>query len=84
MSERDDALEMLFEIDSQGMKPVERLRQSVVTRIEDLEQRCGRMTTCRVVLKAPRGNHREGLYEVNVQLALPHGWRSTLRRTSTV
>ncbi len=75
-------METPVEIDFQGMKPVERLRQSIATRIADLEQRCGRMTACRVVLKAPGGHHRTGLYEVNIRLALPDGREVNVARTA--
>lgn len=66
-------METPVEIDFQGMTPVEQVRQSIVTRIADLEERCGRITGCRVVLKAPGSHHRKGLYEVNIRLALPNG-----------
>ena len=75
-------METPVEIDFQGMKPVERLHQSVTTHIADLEQRCGRITACRVVLKAPGGHHRVGLYEVNIRLALPNGREVNVARTA--
>jgi len=75
-------METPVEIDFQGMKPVERLRQSIATHIAGLEQRCGRITACRVVLKAPSGHHRIGLYEVNVRLALPNGREVNVARTA--
>jgi cold shock CspA family protein len=34
------------------MKTVERLRQSIVAHINGLEQRCGRMTACRVLARS--------------------------------
>jgi cold shock CspA family protein len=75
-------METPVEIDFQGMQPDERLRQSIATHITNLEQRCGRITTCRVVLKAPGGHHRMGLYEVNVRLALPNGREVNVARTA--
>ena len=51
--------------------------------VADLEQRFGRVTACRVVLKAPGGHHRTGgLYEVNIRLALPDGREVNVDRTA--
>lgn len=75
-------METPVEIDFQGMKPVERLHRSVTAHIADLEQRYGRITACRVVLKAPGGHHRVGLYEVNIRLALPNGREVNVARTA--
>jgi cold shock CspA family protein/ribosome-associated translation inhibitor RaiA len=75
-------METPVEIDFQGMAPVERLRQSIVIHIERLEQRCGRITSCRVVLTAPGSHHRKGLYEVNIRLALPNGREVNVARTA--
>jgi cold shock CspA family protein len=75
-------METPVEIDFQGMKSAERLRQSIATHVADLEQRCGRITACRVVLKAPGGHHRKGLYEVNLRLALPDGREVNVARTA--
>src|SRR3974390_607567 len=75
-------METPVEIDFQGMKPVERLYQSISTHIADLEQRYGRITACRVVLKAPGGHHRIGLYEVNIRLGLPTGREVNVARTA--
>jgi hypothetical protein len=47
--------------------------QSIANHITDLEQRRGRITAWRAVLKAPSGHYCIGLYEVNVRLALPNG-----------
>jgi cold shock CspA family protein/ribosome-associated translation inhibitor RaiA len=75
-------METPVEIDFQGMTPVDRLRESIVTHVADLEQRCGRITACRVVLKAPGGHHRMGLSEVNIRLALPNGREVNVARTA--
>ncbi len=64
------------------MKPVKRLCQSIITHIANLEQRCGRITACRIVLKAPGGHHQRGLYEVNVRVALPNGREVNVTRTA--
>jgi cold shock CspA family protein/ribosome-associated translation inhibitor RaiA len=75
-------METSVEIDFQGMTPVERLRRSIVTHIEHLEQRCGRIASCRVVLTTPGRHHRKGLYEVNIRLALPNGREVNVARTA--
>lgn len=72
--EPNNAMQTPITIDFQGMEPSEKVRASLVKHIDGLEQRFGRMTSCRVVVKSPGQHHREGgLYEVNVKLALPDG-----------
>ena len=75
-------METPVEIDFQGMTAIESLRQSIATHVADLEQRYGRITACRVVLKAPGSHHRKGLYEVNLRLALPNGREVNVARTA--
>jgi cold shock CspA family protein len=70
------------EIDFQGMKAVEQLRRSIADHVASLEQRFGRITACRVVLKAPGGHHHKGLYEVNIRLALPNSREINVARTA--
>jgi ribosome-associated translation inhibitor RaiA len=63
-----------LQIDFQGMKPTEALRTAIAARVAALEDRFGRVTACRIVLKSPGEHHRTGgLYEVNIRLALPDG-----------
>jgi hypothetical protein len=53
-------------------KPFTQVR--VEKHVARLEQRYGRVTACRVVLKAPGGHHRAGgLYEVNIHRERPRG-----------
>jgi cold shock CspA family protein len=67
-----------------GIKPSRSIREKIDAHIADLEQRFGRLTSCRVVLEAP-GEHRQtgGLYDVNIQLALPDGRSFAVGRTAT-
>jgi cold shock CspA family protein len=52
-------------------------------RVAQLEQRCGRLTACRVALKRPGAPHRTGgLFEVNIHLALPNGREVNIGRTA--
>lgn len=69
-------------IDFQGIDASQRVRRSIEEHITDLEQRFGRVTACRVVLKGPGGHHQTGgLYEVNIRLALPDGREVNVART---
>ena len=62
------------QIEFQGMSATPDVRAEIEKHVEALEQRFGRTTACRVVVKAPSGHHRTGgLFEVNVHLALPNG-----------
>jgi cold shock CspA family protein/ribosome-associated translation inhibitor RaiA len=71
------------EIEYQGMEARPQIQAFLAKHVADLEQRFGRVTACRVVLKAPGGHHRTGgLYEVNIRLALPDGREVNVDRTA--
>jgi cold shock CspA family protein len=71
------------QIDFQGMNATEQLRGAIADHVAELEQRFGRVTACRVVLKAPSERHRTGgLYEVNIRLVLPNGREVNVDRTA--
>jgi len=62
------------EIDFQGIEATEQLRACVTRNIAALEERFGRITSCRVVIKGPSERHRKGgAFDVSIQLALPQG-----------
>jgi cold shock CspA family protein len=70
------------QIDFQGMHATAEARAAIEQHVAELERRFGRVTACRVVLKAPGGHHRTGgLYEVNIRLALPNGREVNIGRT---
>jgi len=46
------------QIDFQGMHGRPEVRTSIEKHVAQLEQRYGRVTACRVVLKAPGGHHQ--------------------------
>ncbi|MGA8227131.1 MAG: HPF/RaiA family ribosome-associated protein, partial [Xanthobacteraceae bacterium] len=70
------------EIDFQGMPGTPRIQAAIEKHISELEQRWGRVTACRVVLKGPGQHHRTGgLYEVHIRLALPNGREVNVERT---
>src|SRR6516162_10351526 len=70
------------EIDFQGMAASPEIRDAIDRRIAELEQRCGRLTACRIVVKAPgERHHKGGLYDVHIRLALPDGREVNVART---
>jgi len=72
------------EIEFQGMTATAAVKDAVEKHVAELEQRWGRVTACRVVVKAPGQHHRtSGLYEVHVHLALPEGREVNVERTPT-
>ena len=71
------------EIDFQGMDARPEIQIAIAKHVADFEQRFGRVTAGRVVLKGPVGHHRKGgLYEVNIRLALPDGREVNVDRTA--
>jgi ribosome-associated translation inhibitor RaiA len=72
------------EIAFQGMDASHELQASIEQQVAELEQRFGRVTAGRVVLKGPSGRYRSGgLYEVSIHLALPSGREVNVARTPT-
>jgi cold shock CspA family protein/ribosome-associated translation inhibitor RaiA len=62
------------EIDFQGLQATEQLRACVTRNISTLEQRFGRVTACRVVIRGPSERHRKGgAFDVSIRLTLPQG-----------
>ncbi len=75
-------METPLQIDFQGMDAKQDIRAAIAKHVAQLEERFGRVTAGRVVLKAPGGHHRTGgLYEINVRLALPEGREVNIGRT---
>lgn len=72
------------EIDFQGMEATPAVEAAIARHVAQLEARWGRVTACRVVLKAPSEHHRtSGLYEVHIHLSLPDGREVNVARTPT-
>ena len=70
------------EIQFQGMQGTPQIEEMIAAHIAELDERFGRITACRVVVKAPGAHHREGdLYEVHIRLALPEGQEVNIERT---
>jgi cold shock CspA family protein len=71
-----------LEIEFQGLKGTEPLRDCVLKHISALEERCGRITSCRVVVRAPSERHRTGgAYEVTIRISLPQGRQIDIGRS---
>jgi SHS2 domain-containing protein/cold shock CspA family protein len=70
------------EVDFQGMTGTPEMHQAIARYMAQLEDRYGRLTAGRVVVKGPGGHHRTGgLHEVNIHLALPDGREVHVDRT---
>jgi cold shock CspA family protein/ribosome-associated translation inhibitor RaiA len=70
------------QIDFQGLEAKPELRSAIDKHVAQLEERFGRVTAGRVMLKGPGGRHRTGgLYEINIHLSLPDGREVNIGRT---
>lgn len=70
------------EIECQNAVVPEGYRQAIEKHVEKLEERYGRATACRVIVKGPGEHHHTGgLYEINIRLALPEGREINIGRT---
>ena len=74
-------METPVQIDIQGMGLNPEIRRVITARLAQLEDRFGRITAGRVALKAPGGHRRQGLFEINIRLALPDGREVNVERT---
>jgi cold shock CspA family protein/ribosome-associated translation inhibitor RaiA len=71
-----------MEIEFQGIMATPKIQAAIEAHVAGLEERFGRATACRVVLKGPSGHHETGgPYEVNIRLALPDGREVNVART---
>ena len=75
-------METPVQIDFQGTDASPALRSLIEDYVAGLEDRYGRITACRVAVRAPGGHHRTGgLLEVNIHLSLPEGREVKVSRT---
>ena len=78
-------METPVELDFQGMDGKPAPREAIAKQIALLEERFGRVTAGRIVVKGPGARHRTGgLYEINIRLALPDGREVNVARTPQV
>jgi cold shock CspA family protein/ribosome-associated translation inhibitor RaiA len=70
------------QIEIQDVAANSAVQELITDHVNKLEQRYGRITAGRVVVKGP-GNHHQtgGLYEINIRLALPDGREVNVGRT---
>jgi cold shock CspA family protein/ribosome-associated translation inhibitor RaiA len=75
-------METPVEIEFQEMAASSETRGLIAGHVEELEQRYGRITACRIVVKGPGHRHQTGgQYDVNIRLALPDGREVDIGRT---
>jgi cold shock CspA family protein len=75
-------METPLQIDFQGMDASPKIHDAITKHVAQLEDRFGRITAGRVVVKSPGGHHHTGgLYEFHVHLALPDGREVNIRHT---
>lgn len=71
-----------LEVEFQGMVANAGIQELITDHVKKLEQRYGRITACRIVVKGPGDRHQTGgLYDINVHLALPDGREVNVGRT---
>ncbi len=77
-------METAPQIDFQGMEPSDAVRDQIVNKIARLEDHYGRVTACRIIVKAPGAHHRTGgQYDINIHLVLPDKREVSVGRTPT-
>lgn len=70
------------EVEFQEMVASPAIQQLVEEHVRKLEQRYGRITACRIVVKGPGHRHQTGgLYDINIRMALPDGREVHIGRT---
>src|SRR5689334_804338 len=75
-------METPVEIEFQGLDATVETRQSIASQLKKLEERYGRITACRIVVRSPSNRHQTGgQYDINIRLALPDGREVNIGRT---
>ena len=70
------------EIEFQEMAASPVVQEMIADQVKKLEQRYGRITASRIVIKGPGNRHQTGgLYDINIRLALPDGREVNIGRT---
>jgi len=69
-------------IEFQGMEASPEFRDKITQQLSRLEERFGRITACRVTVKAPSGHRHVGdPYEIKIHLSLPDEREVAVDRT---
>jgi cold shock CspA family protein len=70
------------EVEFQEMVGSPAAQELIDGHVRKLEQRYGRVTACRIVVKGPGHRHQTGgLYDINIRMALPDGREVHIGRT---
>src|ERR1700759_3654028 len=65
-------METPLQIELDGVKPSDYLKELIEDNLAKIEKRFGRATACRVVVHAPNAHHQSGEpFEVSIRMALP-------------
>ena len=65
-------METPLQLELQGIKATDYVRELIAENLSKLEKRHGRATACRIVVRAPGEHHQSGEpYEVSMRIALP-------------
>lgn len=76
-------METPLELEIQGFEPSANLRDLIAANLAKVEGRFGRITSCRVEIRAPGAHHRMGEpYAVSIHMALPNGREVNVGRVS--
>ncbi|MDR3468172.1 MAG: HPF/RaiA family ribosome-associated protein [Xanthobacteraceae bacterium] len=71
-----------LELEFQDLTATPEIRKLIAAQVDILEQRYGRVTACKIVVKGPGNRHHTGgLNEITIRLALPHGHEVNVGRT---
>jgi len=70
------------EIEFQEIAANPKIQELIEDHVKKLEQRYGRITACRIVVKGPGHHHQAGgLYDINIRIALPDSREVHIGRT---
>ena len=62
----------VVQIETHGILPPTSIREMIDAHVEKIRARCGRLTACRLVVRAPGAHHKEGEpYAVSLHITLP-------------
>jgi ribosome-associated translation inhibitor RaiA len=75
-------METPVQIAFKGLQVSDTVRDAIDAHVAALEERCGRITACRVSITGPGEHHRSsGHYQVSIHIALPGGHEVNAERS---
>lgn len=70
-------------LEIQGFEPSAHVRDLIDANLRKFEERCGRVTSCNVTIRAAGAHHRQGEpYAVSIHLAFPNNREVSVKRVS--